>query len=341
MKTILEDDYPMLLDRKVAKILGVNEAIVLQYIHYWLEKNKEKKINYKDDRYWTFKSIQRWHDEDFNFWSESTLRRIFMSLEKKGILIVANFNKVGFDRTKWYSIDYKKLNEIVSEKSEYEEEKEEIYGEENSYVDNKNLECSIYNENNINQSKMKIYEKTGSKIDKASNTLKCHDDEMKFINMTKCNCSNNKDESIQIDKTNTNKYKENNKYIKQQLHSGIDNNNLKKIYESLKEFLGTEYTDEYYKRLNNILKIKGKDYRYLQEKIEIVKDKAPSNKCGYLYSAVKNDYKMRGSNYNYEESKLKSKNKFINFEQTVTKYAPSELEEKIRNNSIRKYGINA
>ena len=35
--------------------------------------------------------------------------RAFNSLEKQGLLITANYNKAGFDKTKWYRIDYEKL----------------------------------------------------------------------------------------------------------------------------------------------------------------------------------------------------------------------------------------
>ena len=105
-----------LFDREVALAIGINESIVVQQIQYWLSRNEKANINYKEGRYWTFNSIKEWHEKVFYFWSESKVRRIFVSLEKMGILITNNFNKMGYDRTKWYSIDYEKLNDIVNEK---------------------------------------------------------------------------------------------------------------------------------------------------------------------------------------------------------------------------------
>lgn len=115
MKTILGDEYPILVDRKLARILGVNEAMVMQHIHYWLVKSEEKKVNYKEGRYWTFKSIKQWHDDEFDFWSERTVERIFSSLEGLGLLIGYKFEKANFDHTKWYTINYEKLEDIILE----------------------------------------------------------------------------------------------------------------------------------------------------------------------------------------------------------------------------------
>lgn len=108
----LFDDYPIVVDKKLAKIIGLNEAIVLQHIHYWLINNERNGINFKEGRYWTFNSIKKWQEETFYFWSIDTVKRIFKNLEQKGLLIAGNFNKKGYDRTKWYTIDYQKLYSI-------------------------------------------------------------------------------------------------------------------------------------------------------------------------------------------------------------------------------------
>lgn len=105
----LFDEYPILVDRVLATILGLNEAIVLQQVHYWLVNNEKNNINFKNGRYWTFNSMKKWREETFPFLGMDALRRAFGNLEKKGILITGNFNQKGYDRTKWYTIDYQKL----------------------------------------------------------------------------------------------------------------------------------------------------------------------------------------------------------------------------------------
>src|SRR5699024_10165687 len=48
----------------------------------------------------------------FPFWSVSTIRRTVTSLEKQNLLITGNYNKLGIDNTKWYSIDYNVINSM-------------------------------------------------------------------------------------------------------------------------------------------------------------------------------------------------------------------------------------
>ena len=38
-----------------------------------------------------------------------TIKRAVYSLEKQNLLYVGNYNKAKFDKTKWYSINYEKL----------------------------------------------------------------------------------------------------------------------------------------------------------------------------------------------------------------------------------------
>ncbi len=52
--------------------------------------------------------------EQFPFWSIMTIRRTFTSLEKKGLLTVGNHNRKGFDKTKWYTINYEALERLDS-----------------------------------------------------------------------------------------------------------------------------------------------------------------------------------------------------------------------------------
>ena len=81
------DNYYIGINKELAKGLGVNETIVLQQIHGWLVSNEKRGLNYKNGRYWTFNSLKKWHENHFSFWSESTLKRVFTSLENKGILM--------------------------------------------------------------------------------------------------------------------------------------------------------------------------------------------------------------------------------------------------------------
>ena len=115
---LLFNEEPITINRLAARVLGLNEAIVIQQIHYWLEINRKAKINQYDDRTWTYNTYEKWQNENFDFWSIPTLKRIFKSLFDKEILLKANYNVKKYDKTLWVSLNYDKLDEILDK---YEE----------------------------------------------------------------------------------------------------------------------------------------------------------------------------------------------------------------------------
>ncbi|MBU8787999.1 hypothetical protein MHB78_00995 [Bacillus sp. FSL K6-0138] len=104
MNGLLLDEYPLIVIPSLAKEIGLNEAIVLQQVHYWLKSSGKK----RDGRKWIYNTYDEWL-EQFPFWSKNTLRRTVARLEESGLLITGNFNKMKADKTKWYSIDYDRL----------------------------------------------------------------------------------------------------------------------------------------------------------------------------------------------------------------------------------------
>lgn len=104
----------LIINTELAVILGdLNEAIVLNQLNYWLEINKKAEKNFKDDNYWVFNTYTDWKNNDFPYWSEKTIQRVFTRLEKKGVVKSANYNQYAFDKTKWYTIDYNFLENLV------------------------------------------------------------------------------------------------------------------------------------------------------------------------------------------------------------------------------------
>ena len=111
---LLFDEQPIVFDRTLAREIGDRHATVLQQVHYWIEvnrKNKNKEV-YKDGYYWTYRSIKKWHEEEFDYLSFSTVRRTFDDLIEDGYLITGEYNKFGADRTKWYRVNKDKISEL-------------------------------------------------------------------------------------------------------------------------------------------------------------------------------------------------------------------------------------
>ncbi len=118
MSMYLFDEQPILANKTLAREIGLNEALVLQQINYWIEINKRAGNNYFEGRYWTYNSIRAWHENDFDYMSIDTVKRTFSKLEKMGYLLVGNFNKDPRDKTKWYTINDEKLEELYFEMRE-------------------------------------------------------------------------------------------------------------------------------------------------------------------------------------------------------------------------------
>lgn len=112
---LLVDEHPLIVLPTLAKIIGVNEAIVLQQIHFWTTNHERVGINYHDGEYWVYNSYEQWHSDNFSFWSKSTVINIINRLEERDLLISGNYNKKSFDRTKWYRVNYDKLLQLYRE----------------------------------------------------------------------------------------------------------------------------------------------------------------------------------------------------------------------------------
>ena len=115
MSNIFYNIEPKVINTELACLLGLNEAIVLQQLHYWIEKNKATATNYHDSRYWTYGTVQEYRDRDFRFWSFDTVKRTLTKLIKLGFVLQGNYNKMKLDQTKWYSIDYTALDKWIAD----------------------------------------------------------------------------------------------------------------------------------------------------------------------------------------------------------------------------------
>lgn len=91
-----------------AKKYGIEKAILLYNIRFWLDKNKvnNRHIYEKDGvKYvWTYNSSAGFA-ELFPYMKPRSIARYLSELEQTdGKVISGNFNKRGYDRTKWYTI---------------------------------------------------------------------------------------------------------------------------------------------------------------------------------------------------------------------------------------------
>ncbi len=121
MSSLLISEYPLIVIPSLAKAIGLNEAIVLQQIHYWKMINQQANKNFKDGYYWVYSTHEEW-EKQFTFWSNSTIKRTITSLRKQDMIIVSNYNKLKHDRTLWYRVNYSKVKSIEIEGLKEKEE---------------------------------------------------------------------------------------------------------------------------------------------------------------------------------------------------------------------------
>lgn len=88
---------------KIAKEYGIEEAIILQHLYFWIEKNKANKKHFHNGRYWTYNSSSAIH-EIFDYIPSSTISRKLKNLETKGLILIDNFNDNKYDRTQWFAL---------------------------------------------------------------------------------------------------------------------------------------------------------------------------------------------------------------------------------------------
>ena len=101
MNKLLLDESPLIILPSLAMAIGLNGAIFLQQLHYWLEKVTTCHNHQK----WVYKTLEEWAKE-FPFWSEATIKRVIKMLKDKSLLKIENFAK---NRTNYYTLDYQKL----------------------------------------------------------------------------------------------------------------------------------------------------------------------------------------------------------------------------------------
>lgn len=112
MASLLLNERPLVVLPSLAEALGsVDEAIILQQLNYWLQKST--KVH--DGKRWVYNTLDAWMAQFPWIKSKTTLKKHLNRLAKLGLVLKGNYNKAGFDRTAWYSIDYQQLELFTAE----------------------------------------------------------------------------------------------------------------------------------------------------------------------------------------------------------------------------------
>jgi hypothetical protein len=107
---LLVPERPLLLMPRLATLIGLDRALVLQQVRYWLGDDRRPLV--RDGRRWVAKSYPEWRRQHFPFFSLPSLKRHFRDLERAGLLVAASLGDDPFDHTKWYTVDFDRLLEL-------------------------------------------------------------------------------------------------------------------------------------------------------------------------------------------------------------------------------------
>ncbi len=105
----MQTKHPIVIGVPYARILGLNEAIVLQQLWYWLTETESGTMH--EGQRWVYNSLPKWQ-EQFPFWSVDTVKRAFASLLKRDLIKVKQLAPSKHDRTNYYTINLPVFNAL-------------------------------------------------------------------------------------------------------------------------------------------------------------------------------------------------------------------------------------
>lgn len=86
----------------LAKEYGIEEAVMINNLYFWIKHNVANKVNSHDGRYWTFNSAKAL-SELFPYMNDKKIARVLTSLSDRGLVLKGHFCDDKSIRTNWYS----------------------------------------------------------------------------------------------------------------------------------------------------------------------------------------------------------------------------------------------
>ena len=97
----MSDKGTMAFSVDVARRYGLDEAVFLNHVVFWLEKNAVDGRNIMDGRVWTFNTIAD-YTKLMPFFTRHQVNRVINSLKSKGVILTQN--PEGYHRRTWITV---------------------------------------------------------------------------------------------------------------------------------------------------------------------------------------------------------------------------------------------
>lgn len=125
---VLNDPHCMRVSKDLAREIGLDESMVLLQLEFLISISNVE----IEGRRWKKATIDDLRDQHFDFWSRAKVARIVEGLIARKLIVVGNFNRVGYDRSRWFSLNFaeiSKLESVAISHSETAESHSEIWAQ--------------------------------------------------------------------------------------------------------------------------------------------------------------------------------------------------------------------
>lgn len=90
-------------DPEIACLVGTNAATIYENLRHWTRKNKANNKHFYDGKTWTYNSVAAFTSL-FPYLTKDQIRGAIKKLISADLIEIGNYNKQGYDQTKWYSV---------------------------------------------------------------------------------------------------------------------------------------------------------------------------------------------------------------------------------------------
>ncbi len=106
-------EKPISFSPTLARVFGIEAAIFLQWLHYFMVVKSLQERPLHDGRMWVYNSYEDWHSH-MNFLSLTGVTSAIRKMEALGVILSAQMGVNKFDRRKSYTIDYARLSQLTN-----------------------------------------------------------------------------------------------------------------------------------------------------------------------------------------------------------------------------------
>tara|TARA_R110001592_G_scaffold91274_1_gene267351 strand:+ start:3928 stop:5037 length:1110 start_codon:yes stop_codon:yes gene_type:complete len=150
LRTLLYDEPPIAISPTLCRMISLQAAVLLQQLHYWLQQKSAAPDRYKDHyingRYWVHWTYEQLQKQIPLGKSIDPHKRLIKELSSLGVLLVEQHRASEWDRTNYYSIDYKCFDELV------EKHQKEVESIRSGYASDRQIEEAVIDDEVTNLS---------------------------------------------------------------------------------------------------------------------------------------------------------------------------------------------